>query len=133
MITLQSIYKTVYPNRYELLYGLLAERTPDQSISHKAMPTWDEHVKFVTHNPYKEWNFIYDNNQVVGAVYVTEKNEIGLGIFKRYQGRGYATRAVKIMKARHGKLYANINPANEASIKLFKKFGAQHIQNTYEF
>ena len=38
----------------------------------------------------------------------------------------------KLTDAQSGKTFANINPANVASIALFTGLGARHIQNTYE-
>ncbi|SVB98178.1 uncharacterized protein METZ01_LOCUS251032, partial [marine metagenome] len=32
---------------YEFLYDLLLQRNPDANISHKKMPTYEEHVNFV--------------------------------------------------------------------------------------
>lgn len=124
----------------ELLYQLLKEREPHQNISHKEMPTWHEHQKFVFSQPYAAWYFIEwemdrsieTGRKIVGAIYLTHHREIGIQIFKKYRGHGYATAAIKmLMEKWPGKFLANINPANEASIKLFQKFGFQHIQNTY--
>lgn len=111
----------------KLLYNLLAERTPEQSISHKQMPTMANHTKFVESRPYKEWLMIYDNEkvQVVGSIYVSKQDEIGLFIFKEHQGKGYGKEALAFILENnvHTIFYANINPQNYKSINLFKKFG----------
>jgi hypothetical protein len=36
-----------HPDAARILYALLAERTPEQSISHKKMPTWEEHLEHI--------------------------------------------------------------------------------------
>jgi RimJ/RimL family protein N-acetyltransferase len=116
-----------------LLWKLLNERKPEQSISHKYMPTWDEHCAFVYSYPYSAWFIIEDTGFLVGACYVTKHDEIGIGILDEYQGKGYGKAAVKeIIRLRCGRLLANINPANTRSIRLFESLGFKQIQATYE-
>lgn len=114
------------------LWNLLNERTAEQSISHKAMPTWENHEKFIRSMPYFAWYFVTLDGIVLGACYLTRQREIGIGIFKEHQNRGYAQQAIaEMMRLHPGEFLANINPKNEPSIKLFAKFGFVHIQNTY--
>jgi RimJ/RimL family protein N-acetyltransferase len=106
-----------------LLYRLLAERRPFQSISHREMPTFAQHVAFIKSRPYKDW-FVIQAERDVGACYVSKQNEIGVAILEGARGRGYASDALTILlRGRRGRLLANINPANEASIALFRKHG----------
>jgi len=116
------------------LYALLAEREPCQSISHQRMPTVDEHLAFVRSVPYSRWYLVeIEPDTIVGAVYVTKHDEIGIAIFKEHRKKGYARAAIDFIRARHeGRLLANINPANEPSIQLFTGLGAQLIQATYQ-
>ena len=44
------------------LYELLAERDPVANISHREMPTFDQHRKFVDSRPYKAWYLIHSDN-----------------------------------------------------------------------
>lgn len=120
--------------RIDILYQLLEERTPEQSISHERMPTLEEHTKFVENNPYLAWYFIHDKDEgeIVGSVYLTHNREIGIAVFQHHRRKGHAKEAIRLLMKRHpGKFLANINPKNTASIELFKTFGAKHIQNTY--
>lgn len=116
------------------LYGLLKERTPEQSISHKTMPTFHEHCEFVRSDPYYAWYIIHDDDrQIIGTVYLTKGREIGVSIFEHRRGHGFGTEAVlKLMETHPGKFLANINPKNGPSIRFFEKLGFKHIQNTYE-
>lgn len=120
-----------------ILYQLLSERTPEQSISHKEMPNRDDHDYFVANHPYLCWYLIFssDSGEVVGSIYLTKEREIGISIFKDHHRKGYATKAIRMLMKKHpGRFLANINPKNNASIGLFTSvFGAKHIQNTYEF
>jgi len=127
-----------------LLYELLSERDPHQNISHRAMPHYDDHLDFVRSRPYSAWYLIEAvieivdgaaaDTQIVGACYITRQHELGIGILKRYRGRGYAENALKMLIERHpGRHLANINPSNHASLRLFHKLGFEGpIQWTLE-
>lgn len=131
----------------KVLYDLLAERTPEQSISHKKMPTWEEHLEFAERyrprGPLERWSDSYlgwylvdpDANTpfLAGAVYLTVRAEIGVSIFKRSQQQGFGSAAIRLLMQRHGpdhRYLANINPANDASRKMFEKLGFKTIQHT---
>ena len=133
-------YECGYNSQYKrFLFDLLAERlkNPLTNISHASMPTYAEHLEFIDSHPYNDW-FVICNyaapEQCIGTLYLTERNEIGITIAERYQRQGYATGILKAMfEARSNEEFlANINPNNEASIKLFEKFGFIHVQNTYK-
>ena len=116
------------------LYELLAERPKYANISHKEMPTIEEHYAFVKHHPYASWHILKNEQGIpVGSVYLTKNNEIGIAIFKDHQGNGYAYEAIKTLSSWHtGALYANVAPGNEVSQKLFKSLGFEVIQHTYK-
>lgn len=132
MVILRDVYEA--PGAVEILYQLLEERPPAANINHRGMPSLDEHTRFVASMPYDAWYLIADNYVVVGAVYLTLANEIGVFVFKKYHGMGHARRAIgALMKAHPRERYlANIAPGNEPSLNLFKKLGFIHIQETYE-
>lgn len=116
----------------DILYQLLKERTPDQSISHKKMPTLAEHISFIDSDPYLAWYFV-EVDEIVGTIYITRQREVGISIFKHQQGKGYGKEAVKMLRNIHpGRLLANISPLNDKSIDFFKGLGAKLIQFTYE-
>ena len=129
------------------LFKLLAERLPEESISHKSMPSYTAHAQFVLSRPYLAWYLIKTTTAPkdwVGAVYITRANELGISIAADYRRKGYARVALQEIMRRHKPepgvssepakpFLANINPRNEASIKLFTGLGAVHIQNTYAF
>ncbi len=114
------------------LYAQLLEREPEANISHKGMPTVDEHLAFVRSNPYADWCLI-EEQYIVGATYLTDAGEIGIFIFKHSQGRGFGPMAVEMMMEKHpGRILANISPANERSRAMFEKLGFTLIQHTLE-
>src|SRR3972149_10260153 len=115
-----------------ILYDLLKERTPEQSISHKELPSFTDHVKFVNSRPYQAWYFIQAGDMYVGACYLTRQREVGGFIFNDFAGHKYGLNSIKLLMEQHpGKLLANVNPKNEPSIKLWGSLDFKHIQNTY--
>jgi RimJ/RimL family protein N-acetyltransferase len=120
-----------HPEAVDLLWRLLAEREPHQSISHRAMPTPANHRAFILSAPYPHW-YVIDCGDLVGAAYLTDRREVGISILRQHRGHQYARNALlEIMRMHPGPLLANINPANGASIRLFAGLGFRHIQNTY--
>jgi len=122
------------PKSAAILYSLLEERTPEQSISHKEMPSFEDHVQFIASNPYLCWYIILDASLPVGAIYLTRQREIGIGIFKGHKGRSYGKKAVRELIGMHpGKFLANVNPHNMPSHHFFQEnFNTEVIQITYE-
>jgi len=121
--------------RLDVMWDLLFERKPHQNISHKKMPTWAEHKRFIEARPYAVLYFIApddDLDTVFGTLYLTANREIGIQVFEKHHGYGVGTKAMEELNRIHkGPFLANINPANEASIAFFEKHGFKHIQNTY--
>jgi len=114
-----------------LLWQLLSERQPEQSIAHRGMPTVRQHAAFIRSQPYRCWYVIEDGGNLVGACYVTKHDEIGVGILNEFKRHGYGKAAVRELMQRHpGRLLANINPANAPSLSLFRSLGFAHIQQT---
>lgn len=137
-IALISVYGVKEPTSsmyYHKLYNLLAEREPWQNISHKVMPSWEDHVKFVSSRPYKAWYVIFDNADFVGAVYLTNNNEIGIHIRKSCVRRNYGKNAIKALIKTHKEKYylANIGPNNSHSIAFFAnngfKYESKYVKN----
>ena len=135
MIRLYPVVSDFVPD-LNVLYALLKERKDYQSISHKKMPTWAEHMAFVQSDPYKAWYLIgEDSGQITcfaGSVYLTRQNEIGIFVFESSKGSGIGREAVKqLMEMHDGPYLANINPNNLSSISFFEKLGSDFIQVTY--
>ena len=128
MISLKPVFSEL---DIAMLYELLKERTPEQSISHRVMPSFDEHMAFVLSRPYFRWYMIVERRPV-GAIYLSHQREIGLSIFRDYQRLGYGRAAVaELMRLHPGFFLANINPNNDASIAFWKSLGFTLRQVTY--
>lgn len=130
IIDLKKVIKT----DYRFLYQILKEREINTNISHKKMPTYNEHIDFVQSKPYSKWYIIYFGRKKVGSVYISKQNEIGIFIKKKFLKKGIGTKVLKIILEKNPKkrFLANINPKNKKSIKFFKKNGFKLLQKTYE-
>jgi len=119
---------------YEFLYELLSEREEYTNISHKEMPTYNHHVKFVKSKPYSKWYIIVIEDQKIGSVYITKINEIGIFLKKEYRNKKLGNKVLKLIMEKNPKerYLANINPKNKKSIQFFKNNGFNLIQYTYE-
>lgn len=60
------------------LYQLLKKRV--YSISHKELPEFEKHKKFVLNSPYRFWYLIQNSNSVFGAFYIKFDNSVGLNL-----------------------------------------------------
>ena len=89
--------KAVSKSDYRFLYNLLMERDARANISHKKMPTYNQHVAFVSAKPYSKWYVIlYDTNKA-GSIYLTSQNEIGIFIKKSFQSKQLGNIALRKM------------------------------------
>ena len=119
---------------YRFLYNLLKERDPLANISHKKMPSYHEHVLFVSSKPYSKWYVILYGANKVGAIYITTQNEIGIFIKKSFQDKQIGSVVLKklIQKNPKKRYLANVSPKNKNSINFFKKNKFRLIQYTFE-
>ena len=119
---------------YEFLYKLLSERKQITFISHKKMPSYDEHIQFIKSKPYTKWYIILQSNKKVGSIYLSKNDEVGLFISKKFQGKNIGFHALtELLKKNPRKRFlANVNPKNKKSMAFFKNNGFKLIQYTFE-
>ena len=110
------------------------ERDSRQNISHKKMPTYNQHVSFVSSKPYSKWYVILHGVNKAGSIYLTSQNEIGIFIKKSFQNKKIGNTALceLIQKNPKKRYLANVNPKNKKSIQFFKNYGFKLIQHTFE-
>ena len=130
----EIILKIVNDSDFRFLFNLLKQRDSKSNISHKKMPTYYEHVKFVKSKPYSKWYIIQKSKIKIGSIYLSKNNEIGIFMNERFQREGIATKALELIinKNPRSKYLANVNPKNLRSAKFFKKNNFKLIQHTYE-
>ena len=122
----------------KFLFELLKERDSRVNISHKKMPTYASHVKFIESKPYKKWYIIttYEHKckEKVGSIYLSKNDEIGIFVLKRFQGKNIGKYALTELMRRNPKsrYLANVNPKNKKSMQFFKNNSFKLIQYTFE-
>ena len=87
----------------KFLYELLKQREGIVNISHKSLPTWDEHIDYIKNHSYQSWNIIWNDDTRIGNIYLTERNEIGIFLDKKYQSNGYGSEAIDEFMKKNGK------------------------------
>jgi len=127
------VLKPVTIDDAKFLFDLLKQREGIVNISHKSLPTWEEHVEFIKNNTYQSWDIIWVDNVRIGNIYLTDRDEIGIFLDKKSQSNGYGGIAINEFMKKNGKkrYLANISPTNYKSTQFFGKHGFIHIQNTY--
>lgn len=118
----------------KFLFELLKERDPRANISHKKMPSYDEHLKFIKSKPYTKWYIILKSKDRIGSIYLSKNDEIGIFLSKKYQGKNIGNDALTelIQKNPRERYLANVNPKNKKSSVFFKNNNFKLIQHTYE-
>jgi len=120
--------KPVTNKDYQFLYDMLKRRKPEENISHKRMPSYEEHMIFCESKPYKEWNVIYDGIKKIGNVYITRLNELG---FHLVSSKDSVIDFIFSFYAGIAR-YANVSPKNTKLKKILTSIGYKLIQHTYE-
>ena len=95
--------KPVNEQDIDFLYELLKEREAKVNISHKKLPSFSEHEQFVKSSPYPYWDIILLNNERIGNIYLTNRDELGIFISKDSQSRGAGSIVLQKFMKKMGK------------------------------
>ena len=126
--------KQVTKNDMLFLHELLKNKDPNASISHKKMPSYDEHVEFVMSKPYTNWYIIECDKKNAGAIYLSKQDEIGISINNHYEYEKIAEPALKLlMELNPRKRYlVNIGPKDTRAQEFLLKKGFAVLEHVYE-
>ena len=126
--------KQVTKNDALFLYDLLKNKDPNANISHKKMPSYDEHVEFVMSKPYTNWYIIEYDKKNVGTIYLSKQDEIGISINKDYEYDQIVKSALELlMKLNQRKRYlANTSSKDVRSQEFLLKNGFTSLEYVYE-
>ena len=131
-------FKNLLHNK--LLYEFLKKR--EFNISHKNLPTYKNHLKFVKNSPYRKWFLISYNFQIIGSIYILYDNGIGIDIPKKnYKIIGKILKIVflkiKPLKAipsiRTNNFHINVAANNKSMHKFVMHSGGVLKQHSFEF
>jgi hypothetical protein len=125
----------------DILYIQLVNRV--SSISHKEIPTLDEHREFVINNPYRAWFIIKDDGSAIGNIYVQLDNSLGLNCTDDITERKIGSILTMIMSelspleavssVRYGSYFLNVASSNLSLQKKLSNLGLMESQRTYVF
>ena len=133
------IYKKVDINDANVLYQLLKKR--NFSISHKIIPSYENHKHFIESNPYEHWYIFSEKENVLGSFYIKNYNSIGINlnnptkfiikdlldyIFKNFSPKKEVPSFVPSY------FYINISTGNNELINILKDLGLLPIQITFK-
>lgn len=78
-------FEKILPTAIQIqdLYLLLKKRK--YFISHKVLPEFEEHKKFVLKNPYKYWYFVFLDKIKIGTFYIMFDNSVGINLIQQNQ------------------------------------------------
>ena len=126
--------KPVSKSDYRFLYDLLKERNPRANISHKKMPTYRQHVSFVSSKPYSKWYVILYDDRKVGSLYLSKQNEIGISFVDSSFHNQLGNHVLKLLiKKNPRKRYlANVSPLNKKLQNFFIHNNFTQLEYTYE-
>lgn len=130
---LHDLYGLDHPNMWHVPFQLLQERELHENISHREMPTWDEHRAFALSNPYHSWYWFEGLEGLAGGcIYLSKQREIGVGVLRAHRGNGFAKQAIaELMRLHPGRFLANVAPGNGPSHRLFESLNFKPLQVTY--
>ena len=126
--------KPVSKSDYRFLYDLLKERNPRTNISHKKMPTYRQHVSFVSSKPYSKWYVVLYDDSRVGSLYLSKQNEIGISFVDSSSHDQLGNHALQLLiKKNPRKRYlANVSPLNKKLQSFFIHNNFTQLEYTYE-
>jgi RimJ/RimL family protein N-acetyltransferase len=115
------------------LYSVLRMRLdePNTNISHKSLPAWNDHVRFLRSEPYEGHYIAHANGGrfCSGVCYVDHYHNIGVYVNPGFRREGLGSFMIAELERRHPlPLWANVNPENEASLELFRKAGFKFLE-----
>ena len=126
--------KPVTKNDALFLYDLLKARNPMANISHKKMPSYDEHVNFILSNPYTIWYTIEYEGEKTGSIYLSKQDEIGISLVDNslYDKIGKSIIKLLIKNNPRKRYLAKVSPQNKKLQNFFVKNGFTGLEHTYQ-
>ena len=119
---------------YRFLYELLKNRNQQANISHKTMPTFEEHVEFVMSKPYYTWYVIEYTNKKIGSIYLSKQDEIGISLVDNslYDKIGKSMIKLLIKNNPRKRYLSKVSPQNKKLQNFFVNNGFTSLEYTYE-
>lgn len=134
-------FEKIEGKKYQIkyLYDLLKLRK--YNISHIKLPTFKSHTSFVNSFPYISWYLIFQEESIIGSVYLNRDNSIGLNLLK--QNKKTVNQCLQFIKSSFVKnkyspstvpdyLYINTPFKNSKLSKYLIEFDCTPIQTSFK-
>ena len=123
----------------KVLYKLLKDR--NYSISHKILPSYKTHEKFVLDNPYRCWYLVCFKKTYIGSFYLKKDNSVGINI--NLQKKQILKSILFFIKNNYSPskflpslvppyFYINVSSKNTDLQNLIEEFGGDLLQISYK-
>jgi len=121
----------------QTLFIRLASRS--YSISHRRLPSFEDHHLFVSSHPYRFWKLIL-TDRCIGSYYVTHSNSVGVDIDEDFYGLidvvfadicGSHSALPPIKSIRGAKFHINVSSRNSILCSMLQQKGFVEIQRTF--
>jgi len=121
-IQLKEITIDDYSFVYELIKNFLKTNL---SVTFLSLPSFDEFKKSYFKNDFMRYIIFNHNLEKLGFVVITNDDEIGYFVDKKFQNKGYGSKAVSMLIQLHPRprYFATVHNENHSSIKLISKLG----------
>ena len=98
------------------------------------MPSYRQHVSFISSKPYSKWYVILYDDSRVGSLYLSKQNEIGISFVDSSFHNQLGNHVLKLLiKKNPRKRYlANVSPLNKKLQNFFINNGFTQIDLSYE-
>ena len=122
----------------KITFDLLKKR--QSSISHNMMPTFDEHMEFISKHPYRHWFLVRRNQKYLGSIYLHTDNSIGIQLLEGEKDHTPEIIATitncyqplpPIKSVRNKNYIINIAKEDQNTADLITKIGGVEIQRTF--
>ena len=134
-----EINNAINKSNLNFLYKLLKSR--EYCISHKELPSFEEHSNFIKNHPYHKWFIVVNLSNLIGSLYIHKDNSIGLDILKEYEilipnVLSFLEKRYKplpyIKSVRSKNFFLNLSPQNKRVQDLLISSGYEISQVSYE-
>tara|TARA_B100000242_G_C43052894_1_gene492033 strand:- start:802 stop:1224 length:423 start_codon:yes stop_codon:yes gene_type:complete len=122
-----------------ILFELLKKRK--YFISHKSKIGYDKHLNFFKNHPYRKWFIVHLNEDILGAIYCTYQNSIGINLIIDDK-KNYMNTIKKFISLisplppkpsiRSKYFSVNVSPQNKILQNALMELKAKQIQATFE-
>ena len=126
-------------DQIENLYQLLMDR--NFSISHKNLPSYSDHEKFVKSAPYRFWYLVGYSDKLVGSFYLKWDNSIGINLNET--DKNLVNKIISYVKASLQPMpevpsftpnyfYLNVSANNQNLIDIIEELGEERLRVSYK-